>query len=106
MTTIKGSRVSNLGYRGNNSRIDKTLKNGKKHYKTSSAPLQRYKNTIGIYQDDCILMVDFFLVNVAEEAAYWKFASKSKVKASIDFENSFLKLTCRSKTKRFEIEVC
>jgi hypothetical protein len=69
----------NLGYRGNNSRIDKILKKGKQYYKLSAnAVSMRCRHTVGVYKEARgIVMFSFVLVNSADEETYWKLANKA-----------------------------
>lgn len=104
-----------IGYRGNNSRINKILKKGKQYYKVNSNTIQRYKHTIGVHKEDEVVVIEFILANSADEKNYWKFANKPGIKVSLHSpseERSFnpdtniLKLTKKNKTKRFEIIIC
>jgi hypothetical protein len=69
----------NLGYRGNNSRIDKILKKGKQYYKLSAnAVSMRCRHTVGVYKEARgIVMFSFVLINSADEETYWRVANKA-----------------------------
>jgi hypothetical protein len=69
----------NLGYRGNNSRIDKILKKGKQYYKLSAnAVSMRCRHTVGVYKEaKGIVMFSFVLINSADEETYWRVANKA-----------------------------
>lgn len=106
MTRSKsGFGAVKLGYRGNNSRIDKILKQGKNHYKLSSAvKAQRYQHTIGVYRNSGLVMMKFVLVDRKDEEQYWKLANKAD-RVNLDEESSQIKVYRNGKCKKFPIEL-
>jgi hypothetical protein len=97
-----------LEYVGNNSRIDKILKNGKRHYKLEDVVRQRYLQTIGIYSaaEGQVVTTKFYLTNVKDEESYWKFGHKKNVNAVINNEESTITLKAQNKARVFNIVLC
>lgn len=100
-----GFGCKKLGYRGNNSRVDKILKNGKRHYKLSNAArTQRFQHTIRVYKDGGVVTINFVLINLSDEDRYWKLTNKAD-RINLDEENSVVKVYVNNKCKKFPIEM-